>query len=288
MCPGDYTIHWGGGAVLTVRKQYIGNFTLKSGGLVGCLQQSSKRHCDAGAEDVLSRPVMQGQKMCSAGPEHGHCIAAAACAGAGCLTGVKLCVPPIAQGIWRDACQVVALAHNTCTHTHGGTMTEECVLPLAKPDASLSTGRLHACDDAAGLQAAVRDHSWYNESLYDDIMAEFQPLTSKDVLVISYGGWYERFQWDSAQVLSHCARSHTYGHELWWTTDKTKRDLVNLHIPLTLYICVCHQKLRQQARQPVTRCLEPCTGAQRVSFHHQYWPTVLRHCTDAHRHHSVL
>ena len=40
VCPGDYTVQWGGGAVLTVRKQYIGNFTLKSGGMVGRPQQS--------------------------------------------------------------------------------------------------------------------------------------------------------------------------------------------------------------------------------------------------------
>ena len=79
----------------------------------------------------------------------------------------------------------------------------------------LSSGRVSARDGAAGLQAAVRDHSWYNESLYDDIMAEFQPLTKQDILVISYGGWYDRFQWDTAQVLSPCTLAFIPGHQLW-------------------------------------------------------------------------
>ena len=85
---------------------------------------------------------------------------------------------------------------------------EECN-GLANTHASLLSGSYTFCDSAAGLQAAMRDHSWYNESLYDDIMAEFQPLTKQDILVISYGGWYERFQWDSAQVLSPCALALT-------------------------------------------------------------------------------
>ena len=85
--------------------------------------------------------------------------------------------------------------------------SKEYIKGLANTDASLLNGRVTACDRPAGLQAAVRDHSWYNESLYDDIMAEFQPLTNKDILVISYGGWYERFQWDTAQVPFLCLRS---------------------------------------------------------------------------------
>ena len=79
----------------------------------------------------------------------------------------------------------------------------------------MSSCRVSACDSAAGLQAAVRDHSWYNESLYDDIMADFQPLTDKDILVISYGGWYDRFQWDTAQVLSPCTSHPIPGHKRW-------------------------------------------------------------------------
>ena len=54
VCPGNYTVQWGGGAVLTVRKQYIGNFTLKSGGMVGC----PNSHPDSGTDDVLSAPVL--------------------------------------------------------------------------------------------------------------------------------------------------------------------------------------------------------------------------------------
>lgn len=53
------------------------------------------------------------------------------------------------------------------------TTSKEYIKGLANTDASLLNGRVTACDRPAGLQAAVRDHSWYNESLYDDIMAEF-------------------------------------------------------------------------------------------------------------------
>ena len=43
------------------------------------------------------------------------------------------------------------------------------------------------------LQVVIRDHSYYQQQLFDDIMAECQPLTSRDILLISYGGWYPRF-----------------------------------------------------------------------------------------------
>lgn len=46
----------------------------------------------------------------------------------------------------------------------------------------------------------IRDHSYYSQPLYDAIMAEWEPLTDKDILVISYGGWYPRFVWQSDQV----------------------------------------------------------------------------------------
>ena len=76
VCPGDYTVRWGGGAILTVRKQYIGNFTLKSGGMV-----SWPPHPDAGIED--------GADHASIGPRPGGMAlmhASAACADAGCVT----------------------------------------------------------------------------------------------------------------------------------------------------------------------------------------------------------
>ena len=51
----------------------------------------------------------------------------------------------------------------------------------------------------------IRDHSYYSQPLYDAIMAEWEPLTEKDILVISYGGWYPRFVWQEDQV---CACNH--------------------------------------------------------------------------------
>lgn len=56
---------------------------------------------------------------------------------------------------------------------------------------------LPAC---AHVQVIIRDHSNYQQQLFDDIMAEWQPLTSQDILVISYGGWYPRFVWGSDQA----------------------------------------------------------------------------------------
>jgi len=47
------------------------------------------------------------------------------------------------------------------------------------------------------LQVIIRDHSYYSQELFDDIMSEWQPITEKDILVISYGGWYPRFGFDA-------------------------------------------------------------------------------------------
>ena len=55
----------------------------------------------------------------------------------------------------------------------------------------------------ASLQVIIRDHSYYSQDLYDAIMAEWAPLTEKDILVISYGGWYPRFAWQSDQVQNY-------------------------------------------------------------------------------------
>ena len=115
---------------------------------------------------------------------------------------------------------------------------------LANTHATLSSGSYTFCDSAAGLQAAMRDHSWYNESLYDDIMAEFQPLTKKDILVISYGGWYERFQWDSAQVLSPCALALISLQNLWGLL----KQLFSGIEPTSAFLwpcplCGCHKRL---------------------------------------------
>ena len=96
----------------------------------------------------------------------------------------------------------------------------------------------------------MRDHSWYNENLYDDIMAEFQPLTSKDILVISYGGWYERFQWDTAQVLSPCIPPPISDHRLWGSLtgcgQQQHSSSLAFLAPVTTLV------LSRQAGQPIT------------------------------------
>ena len=70
---------------------------------------------------------------------------------------------------------------------------------------------LHGSQLTAGLlQVIIRDHSYYSQALYDAIMAEWEPLTDQDILVISYGGWYPRFVWQSDQVWT-CACCHVAG-----------------------------------------------------------------------------
>ena len=70
---------------------------------------------------------------------------------------------------------------------------------------SLELGRASCrrpCLSAGVLQVIIRDHSYYSQDLYDAIMAEWAPLTEKDILVISYGGWYPRFAWNTDEVPS--------------------------------------------------------------------------------------
>ena len=38
-----------------------------------------------------------------------------------------------------------------------------------------------------------RAYGRFNLSLWDDVMAEFQPLTEEDVIVVSFGAWYPRY-----------------------------------------------------------------------------------------------
>ena len=125
-----------------------------------------------------------------------------------------------------------------------------CFRKLANRSTQVSSGRASAYDGAAGLQAAMRDHSWYNESLYDDIMAEFQPLTKQDILVISYGGWYDRFQWDTAQVKSPCPSALISGHKLGYPlTGSGQHEHPSGLASLAL---VTRLVLSQQAGQPST------------------------------------
>ena len=88
VCPGNYTIQWGGGAVLTVRKQYIGNFTLKSGGMVGRSQHSLQSRDRGYTHHACSKLHHEGMARMHT---------SAACANAVCLTGVKLRIHPIEE-----------------------------------------------------------------------------------------------------------------------------------------------------------------------------------------------
>ena len=38
-----------------------------------------------------------------------------------------------------------------------------------------------------------RAYGRFNLSLWDDVMAEFQPLTEEDVIVVNFGAWYPRY-----------------------------------------------------------------------------------------------
>lgn len=38
-----------------------------------------------------------------------------------------------------------------------------------------------------------RAYGRFNLSLWDDVMAEFQPFTEEDVIVVNFGAWYPRY-----------------------------------------------------------------------------------------------
>ena len=40
-----------------------------------------------------------------------------------------------------------------------------------------------------GLQIAVRCFGRYNSSLWDDVFAEFAPLTERDLIIVNFGAW---------------------------------------------------------------------------------------------------
>ncbi len=52
----------------------------------------------------------------------------------------------------------------------------------------------------SGGQVVVRDFGVYNQSLFDDVLSDFAPLRSSDVLIVNWSAWYPRFSWDQKEV----------------------------------------------------------------------------------------
>ncbi len=46
---------------------------------------------------------------------------------------------------------------------------------------------------ASGAQVYLRAFGRFNLTLWDDVMAEFEPLTERDVIVFNFGAWYPRY-----------------------------------------------------------------------------------------------
>ncbi len=62
-----------------------------------------------------------------------------------------------------------------------------------------------------GAQVYVRDFGVYNQTLFDDLLSDFAPLRSDDVLLLNWGAWYPRFAWGSSEVgapLTHVSAFH--------------------------------------------------------------------------------
>ena len=45
-----------------------------------------------------------------------------------------------------------------------------------------------------GSQVIIRSFGTYQAQLWDDIFAEFAPITEKDVILVNFGAWYPRFK----------------------------------------------------------------------------------------------
>ena len=43
------------------------------------------------------------------------------------------------------------------------------------------------------VPCTCRAYGRFNLSLWDDVMAEFMPLTEEDVIVVNFGAWYPRY-----------------------------------------------------------------------------------------------
>ena len=46
----------------------------------------------------------------------------------------------------------------------------------------------------------MRDFGTYNQTLFDDVLSDFQPLSADDVVVLNWGAWYHRYDWDGREV----------------------------------------------------------------------------------------
>ena len=44
------------------------------------------------------------------------------------------------------------------------------------------------------LQVIIRSFGTYQAQLWDDIFAEFAPITENDVILVNFGAWYPRFK----------------------------------------------------------------------------------------------
>ena len=51
-----------------------------------------------------------------------------------------------------------------------------------------------------GGEIHVRCFGRYNSTLWDDVMAELPALTEQDVIIINFGAWYPRFNYNEPRV----------------------------------------------------------------------------------------
>lgn len=59
-----------------------------------------------------------------------------------------------------------------------------------------------------GAEVHVRCFGRYNSSLWDDVFAELPKLTERDVIIVNFGAWYPRFNFNEPQVCHRPARAH--------------------------------------------------------------------------------
>lgn len=67
-------------------------------------------------------------------------------------------------------------------------------------------------DFGSGASVHLRDFGVYNQSLYDDLLSDFQPLRDTDVLVVNWGAWYPRFSWNQKEVRAESHSSAAPAH----------------------------------------------------------------------------
>lgn len=51
-----------------------------------------------------------------------------------------------------------------------------------------------------GAEVHVRCFGRYNGTLWDDVFAELSPLTDRDVIIVNFGAWYPRFNFNEPRV----------------------------------------------------------------------------------------